>query len=113
MTVREYITDKFKAFGVTESLFYDIVANSGIAADTDISEYSAADLGQIMVLALEELILAPRQTSVSENGFSMSWDFANVGKYYKWLCRKYDLTPDPEVLGMLGLNSIVNRSNIW
>ncbi len=113
MTVREYITNKFKAFGVSEALFYDIVTNSGITADADISEYSLNEVGQAMAIALEELILAPRQTSVSENGFSMSWDFAAVGKYYQWLCRKYNLTPDPEVLGMLGVSSIVNRSNIW
>lgn len=30
-----------------------------------------------------------RATSISENGFSMSWDTKGVKEYYSFLCKKY------------------------
>lgn len=36
-----------------------------------------------------------------------------IGQYYMWLCRKYGVTPDNEVVAALGLSTITDKSDIW
>lgn len=113
MTVRNYISDKLRAFGITEAQLVDVCLSAGLDLDEDIAACAPAAVGAILVNTLEELMLAPRMTNVNESGFSMSWDFSSVGKYYLWLCRKWGVTPNDDVLGMAGLSTITDRTDIW
>lgn len=113
MTIREYLNDKLKAFGITDSMITDATVMHGINVDYDVADYPAATIGRMLISTLEELILAPRLTNVNENGFSMSWDFAHVADWYRWLCRKWGVTPNGEVTQMLGLSTITDRTDIW
>ena len=66
-----------------------------------------------MISVIEELMLAPCMSNVNENGFSVSWDYSRIGQYYMWLCRKYGVAPDNEVVAALGLSTITDKSDIW
>lgn len=113
MTLREYVSEKLRAFGVTEAQLIDVATAIGHSLETDIAVLSPAKLGTALASALEELILSPKQTSVNENGFSVSWDFSSAGKYYLWLCRKWGIAPSEDALAMVGLSTITDRTEIW
>ena len=51
-----------------------------------------SNIGLVSV-AMAEFIpsLLLRATSISENGFSMSWNIQGVKEYYSFLCKKYGL----------------------
>lgn len=101
------------AFGVSEAQLADMSLSFGLDLDSNVAECNALTLGTALTKTLEELILAPRRTNVNENGFSMSWDYASVSNYYLWLCKKYGIKPDSDVVAMLGISSIIDKTNVW
>lgn len=107
MTNREYIMQKLTGFNVTEAILVD----TGL----DLSaEYSPSEeMDKALLGMLEELILMPSMKSVSESGFSVSWDKSSVGKWYTYLCKKYNITPNNDVLSLLGISMIIDISDIW
>lgn len=113
MTIRAYISDKLRAFGISEAQLVDMSLSSGLDLESDVMEADPTIVGVTLTHTLEEVILAPKMTNINESGFSASWDFNSVGKYYIWLCRKWGLTPNDDVLSMLGLSTITDRTNIW
>ncbi len=113
MTIRAYISDKLRAFGLTEAQLVDMSLSSQIDFNEELTGDNQKTVSIAIIGGLEELVLAPRMTNVNESGFSMSWDFENVGKYYLWLCRKWGVTPNDEVLTMLGLSTITDRTDVW
>ena len=111
MSIREYISQKFQAWNITMSHLMDI----GLDLDLD-DEYTPAvsdSVGKAMVSIIEELMLAPSMSQVNENGFSVSWDYSRIGQYYMWLCRKYGVDPNTDVMAALGLSTITDMSDIW
>lgn len=107
MTNREYISQRLAGFNVSEAL----LADSGIDPD---SEYVPSEtMDRAVVSLLEELILAPSIKSVSESGFSVSWDTERVGRWYLYLCNKYGIAPDDDVLPLLGISMIKDISDLW
>lgn len=114
MTIREYISQKFKAFGdISEAELLDMSISGGFSAEDEYSEDIAKAVGVAMTEFIGEKVLSPYVKSVSESGFSISWDFSKLGNYYLWLCRKWGITPDDKVLGILGLSVITDKSNLW
>lgn len=113
MTIREYITEKFQSYGVTEANIVDLVVESGLNADDEYTASNATSVGKAMCSLIQELALAPFQKSISESGFSMSWDYTKIGNYYLWLCRKYGIKPDEDTLAALGVNAIIDRTSKW
>lgn len=73
----------------------------------------APSVGKAMASTIEELVLAPRLSNVNEGGFSMSWDFADLGKYYVYLCKKWGVTVNNDVLSATGTTAIIDASNLW
>ncbi len=113
MTISAYISEKLKAYGITEAQLVDVSLSSGLDLDSDVLANNQTSVGIALTHTLEECILAPRLSNVSENGFSMSWNYESVGKYYLWLCRKWGVTPNDDVLAMLGVSSIIDRTDNW
>lgn len=113
MTIREYISDKLKAFGISEAQFVDIALVSGVNPDTDIMNYTRQAVADVLISTLEESILAPKMNNINEAGFSATWDFDKVGQYYLWLCKKWSRTPDADIVSMLGISIISDKSNMW
>lgn len=113
MTVREYITKKLQAFNPNDADLSILAIESGLALDEEYTTDNAMETGVGLVNIIESLVFAPRVTSVSESGFSISWNFDNIGKYYLYLCNKYGKTPNDDVVTMLGVSMIKDVSNLW
>ena len=109
MTVGEYISSSLPGLAIPDAFIVD----SGLDPEEQYTSDMFYSVGAAMVGMLAGLILAPSVKSVNENGFSMSWDRGNLGKYYLWLCKRYGISPDPEVVELLGMNTITDISDIW
>jgi len=114
MTIKEYISQKFAPFGsLSEAQLFDMSMNGGFGLDDEYEESNTRAVGIAMISAIEELVFSPKVKSVSENGFSISWDFDSLGRYYLWLCRHWGVTPNDDALDILGISMIINRTDIW
>lgn len=111
MKIREYISQKLRAWNITDAQLEDI--SSGIDLDEEYTSDNSQVVGKAMISVIEELMLAPYMSNVNENGFSVSWDYSRIGQYYMWLCHKYGVAPDDEVVAALGLSTITDKSDIW
>ncbi len=60
MTIRAYITDKLKAYGITEAQLVDLSISSGLKLDSDVMDNDPTAVGIALTQTLEECILAPR-----------------------------------------------------
>lgn len=107
MTIKEYMVSLLPGLTIPEAFFADMPLD--VEEDYEPSMYY--EVGKSLVNAVAGVILAPQVKSVNENGFSMSWDTDLLGKYYLWLCKRYGITPDDDV--MLGLGAIIDKSDIW
>lgn len=112
MHVGEYIQSQFRAWNVNPAQLAD-VALDGIDPNEEYTAENRTDVWKAMLPMLVQLILAPCRKSISENGFSVTWDFENVGRWYLWLCRRLGVTPDEEVLEALDISTITDRSDMW
>lgn len=92
MTVNEYISQRFQSFGInlSEADLLDIVEDAGL--DNGEVERDASNRTRVSV-AIAKFIpsLLLRAISISESGFSMSWNIQGVKDYYSFLCEKYGL----------------------
>lgn len=91
MTVKEYISSKFQSFGiqVSEADLLDISLN----AKKELSDEVNRDVIDAISVAMARFIppLLLRATSISESGFSMSWNIQGIKDYYSLLCKQYGL----------------------
>ena len=113
MTIREYISQKLPSFNLTEAQFADINADFGLDVNLEYSSDYLLAANKAIVGIIEEKVLAPRLESVNEGGFSMSWNYSDLGKLYMYLCKKYGLTPNDDVVSLLGINMIKDASAKW
>jgi len=114
MTISAYISQKLQPFGtVSEAQLLDMSLSGGFNLDEEYSDGNAISVGVGMTSFIEELAFAPKLSSVNESGFSMSWDFSGLGKYYLWLCQKYGITPNSEVAELLGISAIIDKTDCW
>lgn len=112
MTVESYIRQKLQAWKVTDAQMADISA-SGINIAEEYTPDNQSKVQSALADILEELALSPYMKNVSENGFSVSWDYQNMGRYYLWLCNKLGRKPDDNVVSALGLSTITDKTDIW
>ena len=91
MTVNDYISQKFQTFGInlSEADLLEISLSSGISGEDEMGPSNIGLISVAMAKFIPSLLL--RATSISENGFSMSWDVEGVKEYYSFLCKKYGL----------------------
>ena len=89
MTVNDYILQKFQTFGVnlSEADLFDICLNAKISGGGEMNEDCQTRVSVAIAKFIPSLLL--RATSISENGFSMSWNTQGLKEYYSFLCRKY------------------------
>ena len=94
MNVREYISDKFQSFGiqVSEADLLDMSLNAKMDVDDDVTADGLDAISVSIARFIPSLLL--RATSISESGFSMSWDTKGIKDYYSLLCKKYGLTDE-------------------
>lgn len=105
MTVRDYIEQKFSSFGtLTEADVLDFSMKSGLSPDDEISKEMLPEVELGMIGLIPSLLLRP--ASVTESGFSISWDKDGLRQYYLYLCKQNDVTP--EAVSGLGIISSYN-----
>lgn len=112
MTIKEYISQKLSAFEISEATLCDM-SLSGINLEDEYSSEVMEVVGKGMVSVIEELVLTPRRTNITESGFSESWNYDNLSKYYLWLCRKWGVTPNEDTLALMGTSAIIDKTDIW
>jgi hypothetical protein len=106
MTNGEFITQQLRAFGVTDADLATVDVKLDDELDVSVAE-------QAMIPLLAVLACKPYQKSINENGFSVSWDMSKIGWWYRYLCSKYGVKPDVNVMEALGLSVIVDRTSKW
>jgi hypothetical protein len=102
-----------QAFHLTDAAITDLMMSLGVSLDDEYTLAMASSVGKAMTSAIEELLLAPRLASINEGGFSISWDFENLGKYYIYLCRKWGMPINNDVLTASGISAIIDKSDMW
>lgn len=105
MTVRDYIEQKFSSYGtLTEADILEFSLNTNLSPDEEVSKDILPEVELGMIGLIPSLLLRP--TSVTESGFSISWDKDGLRRYYLYLCKQNDVTP--ETVSGLGIISSYN-----
>ena len=91
MTVNDYIQQKFQTFGiqVSEADLLDMCLNAKISGEDEMNEDCYGRVSVAIAKFIPSLLL--RATSISESGFSMSWNIQGIKDYYSFLCKEYGL----------------------
>lgn len=91
MTIKEYISAKFQTFGIqlSEADLLDMSLNANKDLEDEVSKECIGSVSVAMVRFIPSLLL--RATSISESGFSMSWNLQGIKDFYSLLCRQYGL----------------------
>lgn len=91
MKARDYIQRKFQTFGInlSEADLLDMCLNSKIKGEDEMNEDNRMRVSVAIAKFIPSLLL--RATSISESGFSMSWDIEGIKQYYSFLCKQYGL----------------------
>lgn len=105
MTVRDYIEQKFSSYGtLSEADVLEFSLNTNLSPDEEVSKEILPEVELGMIGLIPSLLLRP--TSVTESGFSISWDKDGLRRYYLYLCKRNDVTP--EAVSGLGIISSYN-----
>ena len=91
MTVNDYISQKFQTFGIqlSEADLLDMCLNEKISGEDEMNQDCYDRVSVAIAKFIPSLLL--RATSISESGFSMSWDIQGIKDYYSLLCKQYGL----------------------
>lgn len=94
MTAEEYITQKFSSFGYTPTAadVLDITVSAGLTTEDEITSDNVELMGVGICNFIPSLLARPQ--SISENGFSVSWNADGLKKYYNYLCNRYGITDE-------------------
>lgn len=94
MTIKEYITGKFQTFGIqmSEADLLDITLTGTLNGDDDVTNNNLVKVNVGIARFIPSLLL--RASSISESGFSMSWDINALKTYYSYLCNLYGITDE-------------------
>jgi len=87
MIVGDYIKQKFQTFGIqlSEADLLDI----SLEVNDEVTEDNKLKISVSIAKFIPSLLL--RAQSISESGFSMSWNIQGVKDYYSWVCKEYGL----------------------
>lgn len=109
MTNGEFIIQQLQGLNLTEADL--LLSGDGIDMGAELCDMD--EVKRAMIPIIEWRVLVPTMKSVSENGFSISWDTSKLLGLYKMLCRKYGIKMNSDVVSALGLNTISDASGKW
>nr|DAD85474.1 MAG TPA: hypothetical protein [Siphoviridae sp. ctDcW16] len=91
MTVNDYIQQKFQTYGInlSEADLLDMCLNAKVSGEDEMNEDCYGRVSVAIAKFIPSLLL--RATSISESGFSMSWNIQGIKDYYSFLCKQYGL----------------------
>lgn len=105
MTIGDYITSCFKDFGVaiSDANLLEILLPYKLDKNIDVETLNEKDIRSMnvgIIRFIPKLLI--RATSISESGFSMSWNIQGIKDYYSLMCKQYgldnELSPNPKVI---------------
>ena len=107
MTIKDYITSKFQSFGI-ELSEADLVDISMAVSLTD--EFTQDNKNNVYLAIVKNVIpqLLLRPKSISESGFSISYDNDALKNYYDWLCNELGIQDN-----LNDVSKISDASDIW
>ncbi|MEA1849189.1 DUF6706 family protein [Chryseobacterium sp. MHB01] len=107
MKVRDYITANLELWSVdlSDSLIDAELINVGLNGDSEYNSESEVKTKTLFYNIIPKLLLRPK--SVSEGGYSITYDSEGIKSYYDILCQELEF---PNVLLK---NKIRDRSNLW
>nr|WP_320058784.1 DUF6706 family protein [uncultured Bacteroides sp.] len=87
MIIGDYIKLKFQTFGIrlSEADLLDI----SLGLDEEVTTDNKLKVDVAIARFVPSLLL--RAQSISESGFSMSWNIQGIKDYYSWACKQYGL----------------------
>jgi hypothetical protein len=87
MIISDYIKLKFQTFGIqlSEADLLDI----SLGLDEEVTFDNKLKVDVAIAKFVPSLLL--RAQSISESGFSMSWNIQGIKDYYSWACKQYGL----------------------
>jgi len=107
MTIKDYITSKFQTFGINLSEA-DLADISMTVSLTD--EFTQENKNYVYLAlvgsVIPQLLLRPK--SISESGFSISYDNDALKNYYAWLCNELGIEDT-----LNDISKISDASDIW
>lgn len=105
MTVNDYIQQKFQTFGVqlSEADLLDMCLSANVNGEDEVDQNCHIYVSVAIAKFIPSLLL--RATSISESGFSMSWNIQGIKDYYSFLCKKYGLKDE--------VNSNKAKASFW
>lgn len=109
MTIREFVEGNFRGLEITDAM----LIGAGIEDVEEDFDGVTTTIATALCEICKQMMFAPIRTNISENGFSESWSTDRLGKYYLYLCRRYGIKPDPDVLPSSGESRITDRTANW
>lgn len=107
MTIRQYITSKFQSFGInlSEADLFDIY----LSVDFD-EDMTKENRNLVYKIIAKDIIphLLNRPKSISENGFSVSYDTDDLLRYHAWLCKEVGIEDT-----LNKVSKISDASDLW
>lgn len=107
MTIKDYITSKFQTFGIelSEADLADI--SMTVSLTDEFTQENKNDIYLALVgSVIPQLLLRPK--SISESGFSISYDNDALKNYYAWLCNELGIEDT-----LNDISKISDASDIW
>ena len=92
--------------------FADLEA-AGLDIGSDYGPDVVSEVGVALIPFIAEYITRPKPKSVSEGGLSISWEYGDLAKWYLWLCKRFGVTPDDDILALSGINTLIDISDKW
>lgn len=91
MTIKDYIQQKFQTFGIqlSEADLLEMSLNSNVRGEGEMNQDCYVRVSVAIAKFIPSLLL--RATSISESGFSMSWNIQGIKDYYSFLCKQHGL----------------------
>ena len=113
MKVSEYISAELSPFFAGSAFNADMLLLPSDLMSADYTTANESEVNKALISAIERVMFRPRLEQINENGFSASFSYADLGKYYAYLCKKYGVEPDADVLSESGISMIMDISDQW
>ena len=112
MTIKEYILSEIAPFTYGSAVSFDMFLLS-LDPDATYNVDNEVEVNKAMIATIERLMFRPRLEQINENGFSATINYADLGKYYQYLCKRYGVEPNADVLMQSGISMIKDISDCW
>lgn len=109
-----YIQQRFACIGeISDTGIVDFATDNNLAKllNVDLSEDNKSLISSTITTFINDNLLHPK--SVNENGFSISWGDSQIKAYQMLMLRKYGIVLNNETAVSLGLNVVIDQTDLW